>query len=326
MRRIGGDLTKGQAEKFAEYLYTQGIATNVEAASDGDSPMFDVWVRDEDRLTVAREALRDFRENPGADKFDVKELAEQMRRERLNELRERAKLHKPFQAKGSPAGFGGFSKPARFTVGVIAACVVLSIVTSFGNMRGGPRAIKSVDELPTSMRIFNALTLVPGSTKDREAGPMKYVLEGQVWRLITPIFLHGSPTHLLFNCLIIYFTGRTLEVLFGPLFFCSLFLLGGVVGNLAQAYGPEFLGASPHVIGASGGALALFVFLWLRPMIEPSVPFRVPPLNVAFVLGFVVLSMIPGSPIGAGIANLAHLGGIATGAVAALGMLDFVRR
>ena len=320
MRKIGGDLTKDQAERFADFLLTKGIEAIVE---EGNANHFDVWARHEDQLTEARQELQSFLAEPDAERYRVNRQAVALRRQQEQEKRERLKLQRQFKPRSSSP----LSGSGRATLVIIALCVIASIATDFAEI--GPR-VQSLDDLPFRTQLYSNLRLIPLEAYareglDAEATPFKAVLQGQVWRLVTPIFLHGSPMHLIFNCLFLFSFGRIIETLYGPVFLVTLFILGGVFGILAQVYGPVSLGATPNAIGASGGALALFSFLWLRPNFEPSLPFRVSTFNVMFVLGFVVLCMLPIAPI-PNVANLAHVGGLVWGAVTATGIFDFLRR
>src|SRR5947209_5888967 len=42
-----------------------------------------------------------------------------------------------------------------------------------------------------------------------------FVQQGEVWRLLTPVFLHGGLFHLLFNMFGLYFVGSRVEELYG---------------------------------------------------------------------------------------------------------------
>ncbi|MBA4065611.1 MAG: hypothetical protein C0501_18230, partial [Isosphaera sp.] len=58
------------------------------------------------------------------------------------------------------------------------------------------------------------------------------VLEGEVWRLVTPLFLHAGLWHLFGNMLILYFAGTRLEERYGGKEFLAFYLLGGVFAQL----------------------------------------------------------------------------------------------
>ena len=132
----------------------------------------------------------------------------------------------------------------------------------------------------------------------------------QPWTLFTAMWLHGSFWHILANMITLHFFGTYLSKLVGNRKFLSVYLIGGVVGNLLFALiAPSFataIGASGAIF-AAGGALAV-----MRPK-TPVYVFPIPapiPLIGAVIGGFVVLSFFPG------IAWEAHLGGLIVGLIA----------
>jgi rhomboid protease GluP len=78
------------------------------------------------------------------------------------------------------------------------------------------------------------------------------ILAGQLWRLITPIFLHGSLTHIFFNMYALYSLGVVLERHFGHGRFLLLYFLGGFAGNVLS-----FLFTQGYSVGASTAVFGL---------------------------------------------------------------------
>ncbi|EFQ58272.1 rhomboid family intramembrane serine protease [Streptococcus downei] len=74
---------------------------------------------------------------------------------------------------------------------------------------------------------------------------------GQIWRLISPIFVHIGWEHLIFNGVTLYFVGRIAEDLWGPGKFLILYLLAGLMGNAATLF------FTPTVVSA-GASTSLF--------------------------------------------------------------------
>lgn len=79
------------------------------------------------------------------------------------------------------------------------------------------------------------------------------ILDGEFWRLVTPIFVHIGFFHLLLNSLGLYFVGRILEPLIGHTRFFLVYMLSGIFGNLwSFAFGSSnsiSAGASTSLFG-----------------------------------------------------------------------------
>ena len=60
----------------------------------------------------------------------------------------------------------------------------------------------------------------------------EFILMGQVWRLFTPMFLHGSIIHIAFNMYALFNFGPGLELHYGRWRFLGLFVLSGFAGNV----------------------------------------------------------------------------------------------
>lgn len=85
---------------------------------------------------------------------------------------------------------------------------------------------------------------------------------GQWWRLLTPMVLHGSVFHLLFNSWALYALGADVERVYGTARFLATYLLAGLAGSIASyVFNPGSLsvGASGAIFGMLG-ALAAFSY------------------------------------------------------------------
>jgi len=80
------------------------------------------------------------------------------------------------------------------------------------------------------------------------------IAQGELWRLFTPMLLHGSILHILFNMYALRSFGPGLEQHYGHGRFLLLYLLAGFAGNvasLALSVNPS-LGASTSLFGLFG--------------------------------------------------------------------------
>ena len=138
--------------------------------------------------------------------------------------------------------------------------------------------------------------------------------EGALWQLVTYQFLHANEMHILVNMLALWFAGRELEPAIGTRRFVALYLVGGVVGGLAQmifSSGP-LVGASASVCAVLLALTSLFPNLQVMALIFFVLPLRMRArtLGIGMVALSVLLWLSGWMPE---VGHLAHLGGFATG-------------
>ena len=151
--------------------------------------------------------------------------------------------------------------------------------------------------------------------RNSDGDPAASLKRGEVWRLLTPIFLHGSPIHLFMNMLALVAFGRLTERLIGTPRYALLILILGVLPMLLACMMPMNLDGSPFTVGISGVIYGLVAYLWLLSSQRPDLGFRIPDGLVGFMLMFIVLGFAGLIP---GISNWGHLGGFLVGLALAL--------
>lgn len=126
---------------------------------------------------------------------------------------------------------------------------------------------------------------------------------GELYRIITSMFIHAGLVHLLFNMYALYIIGPQLESFFGKLKYLAIYLGSGIIGGLLSML---FLGNNVVTVGASGaifgllGALLYFGYhyrVYLGTVIKSQI---IPIILFNLVLGFTL----------PGIDMVAHLGGL----------------
>ncbi len=130
------------------------------------------------------------------------------------------------------------------------------------------------------------------------------------WTLVTYMFVHDGPLHLLFNMLGLFFFGPPLEERWGGREFLKFYLIAGLGAALLS-----FITPTTPIVGASG---AIYGILMAYAMYWPDNPvyiWGIFPVKVKWlVTGIVVITVLGSLSSGtSGIAYLAHLGGLATG-------------
>lgn len=151
--------------------------------------------------------------------------------------------------------------------------------------------------------------------------------QGEVWRLITPIFLHQNLLHILFNLLWVYILGRQLEVGLGSFRYLLFCVIVAVASNTAQ-----YLVSGPNFLGISGLVCGMVTFIWVYTRYAQGTPhahtyflspgtFQGLSFFVGALLGIQILSFVlettTSFSIPVGVANTAHLSGALTGALLA---------
>jgi membrane associated rhomboid family serine protease len=128
------------------------------------------------------------------------------------------------------------------------------------------------------------------------------------WRMVTAMFVHIGPLHLLFNTWALMLFGPALEQRYGRMRFLFLYLAAGVLGSafsLAFTAGGIRAGASGGVFGIMGGWLAFFLTHRDVPSLRGQLR------SIVFLIGINIVFSVTFP----GIDTWAHIGGLAGGFV-----------
>jgi membrane associated rhomboid family serine protease len=151
--------------------------------------------------------------------------------------------------------------------------------------------------------------------------PADVVHHYALWRVVTYMFVHAGPMHLLFNMLTLWMFGVELERMWGTTYFTKFYFVSGIGAGLVQM----LLGLVPSsalqaqffdviTVGASGAIygvlLAYAIYFPNRPILFFGV-FPLPAKIFVLILGALALLFATGG--GGGVAHTAHLGGLLAG-------------
>lgn len=194
---------------------------------------------------------------------------------------------------------GQQAKAAPVTVTAILLSLFGALLVEFGTRDG-------------LITAFWFLNLTPNETATLEST----LSSGQLWRLVTPIFIHFGLLHVLINCLWFWVLGARLEKMMGSLLWALFIIITGACSNLTQFLWSE----SPIFGGMSGVVFALVGFIGVRQYLAPHPLLNIPNAILWFMLATLVLGMtgIFNVFIDGSIGNAAHVGGLIAGAVYAL--------
>ena len=131
------------------------------------------------------------------------------------------------------------------------------------------------------------------------------IRQGEVWRVITYMFLHASLLHLIVNMYSLYALGASVENFLGRWKFIVVYFVSGICGGLLSAA----TGSNSISVGASGaifglaGALLYFGYHYRTYLGEAIKKQIIPIILINLLIGYLI----------AGIDNFGHIGGLIGG-------------
>jgi len=282
MRQAGILPDEQAARRFADYLLTQGIECEASEAGAGG---FAIWVYDHGNLERARQELDLFLLAPDDARYAGSEPVAAELRDR--EEREAEAARRRFvDVRGR---WGQIDRGARhITFALIAVSMVVAAASELGKAVGP---------------VLQLLGL-----------SLPRVLQGELWRLVTPIFVHMGALHLLFNMMWLWDLGGIVESRKGPAAFAALVLAIAVGSNLGQA-----LWSGPGFGGMSGVVYGLLGYVWAKSRYDPGEGMALHHQTVVWMTIWFVLCLTGALGPVANVAHAAGLGiGVAAGAAGSL--------
>jgi len=287
MRVIASFENERSAKLFADVLCVHDIDTQISKGRDGS---YSVWVLEERNMEASRAAWAAFDAHPDAPEHLGAEGCVE-RKTRTVEKAERRSRHEIIDMRQR------FRSGSRQLPKVTVVLVALSIAATL-----------AVQFLASGLQIRALLSIAPSAEETFGGGLLSHVWHGEVWRLITPIFVHYGLLHILFNMWWLLDLGAILEHRLGSFRFFLVIMVSAALSNAAQ----YLITGSPYFGGMSGVVYALFGYVWIRGRFDPSMGFALTQGTVIALLVWLVLGFT--GALGA-IANYAHLGGLVTGAL-----------
>lgn len=327
MRLLGTLGQRAQAQCLADFLLTLGIATQV----NPEAGSWEVWVRDEDHLARAREEWQHFIANPTDARYraSVRNAAAIRRQHEQHE----AEFRQKFYDRGRL-----WSRPGPWHIPLTLALIVVSMGVSYlsGSLLWVVQPVGGLlDRLTFTNWVYldQAGRVIPPDLVEELRQPLgipgeriitrkepsiSALRSGEIWRLVTPIFLHFGFIHLGFNMYALYSFGGLLESRRGWWWLALFVVISGAASNVAQYLYPhafEFLAArqASGIFGGMSGVLyAMFGYMWMKTRFDPESSLHLPPDLIAMMLIWLVVCMT--GWVGP-IANTAHVAGLVVGVI-----------
>jgi len=282
MRHIGNIAEPQQAERFIRFLDAQHIEATIRQAQDTG---YAVWVIEEDRVATARQELEAFLARPDDPRFDVP-TAHPLRGARR------------FLRRSTPADRSR----------------VIDVRTEIFQRRGWSTTPVTVFLIVVSVAVTllaNVPALAPVTSKlyfsEYLGRSFPEIRAGQVWRLVTPMFLHGGLLHLLFNMLWLYQLGRQIEAQESSRYVAVMVLILAMSCHTAQ-----YLVSGPLFVGMSGVVYGLLGYIWMMTRLQVATQYLLSEQTVMFMLVWLGLCLVHIIP---NVANTEHVVGLLIGVI-----------
>ncbi len=264
-------MNEGDGKILVRYLHAQGLEVVLRAETHGVD--FELWVVDEEHGDEVRRILAAFRQDPTDARYrnvTPRPATKTSPRNRYVDVRTQLFHHAALRGKLTATLIG------------ITVCVYLLQVSGLA-----PQFI-SLLYISEFVRPY-----------------FVEIQQGQLWRLVTPIFLHFGILHVLFNMLWLYTLGNQIERRGGRRQLVALVLAIAVASNVGQ-----YIVAGPAFGGFSGVVYGMLGYVWIMAQFQPASGYVMDRFTIGFMLVWLLLGL---SGMFAGMANAAHLFGLLSG-------------
>lgn len=285
MRLVGKLANKNKAQQFISFLAVKGI--DGEARKNEEQQNL-IWIYDDVHLSQAKAFLAEFERDSTQQMFQVKATAPKKPKDDIKPTR-----------KIKPIGEPNISLNAF----LILICVFLYIISLIPQLKGP--------------------ILTPLFISSSPYFPLFYeIKQGQIWRLVTPIFMHGDIIHLGFNMLWMFQLGKQVESIESGKVLLFLVIIIAIISNVAQ-----YLVSGPMFLGMSGVVYGLLGYIFIMSRYEMASAYFIDQTTMVIMIGwlFICLAGVFGN-----VANGTHVAGIISGGVIAFikssGLKNWFRR
>jgi GlpG protein len=270
---------------FSRWLHLQGVGHRIVEDQGGQVLILDDFRSQTQVLSTLDRYISD-------SQFRI-ELSDQLNRARPQEYSHSKSMSVAEYTRATPT-----QAPVIFALILIS--IIFAFLSDFG--KGGPllRSFLIIDPFATTLDLSTML--------GRWNAMLDMLISGQVWRLITPDFIHFNVMHITFNLLMLWVLGGQLEKQKGSVSFVALVIFVSIISNIAQLLETNYFFG-----GLSGVVYGLVGYCWLWKTFDKEIFF--PDALMKFSIVWLLLGYTPLTEwLGWGkMANAAHLYGLLSG-------------
>ena len=129
------------------------------------------------------------------------------------------------------------------------------------------------------------------------------------WTLLTTAFLHGSPLHLLFNMIVLFFFAPLVEQRLGVKRFLAFYVISAIFASFVAVF------FYPAALGASGAVYALLGFVVILAPKLRVLLWGIIPMNLSTLIAILIVFDVFNTIAATNIATFAHFAGLSIGAL-----------
>lgn len=148
---------------------------------------------------------------------------------------------------------------------------------------------------------------------------IKVIGDGEYYRILTCMFLHGGFEHLFSNMLILIFLGRILEKEIGPLKYSIVYFGAGIGSGIASMFQEYLTGQVIFSIGASGAIYGIIGAMLVIVIIHHGNYQNITIKRMLFAIVYMLYSGMRNIQVN----NAAHIGGLCVGFL--IGVLMYLK-
>ncbi len=255
MREIGTLKLKKSAENFVYFMRSQGIKAEAKAEENGN---WSIWIHAEKDIELGKQKFKEFILDPENDFFkkEAKKGIQSFKKEKLLEKKLEALESKVRQNVLSSRSIG--NSLGSVTLSLIAISVFLFLF----------KYLKGLSHDPFFLYYSEYSSLA-----------FHEIRNGQVWRLFTPMFLHGNWLHLIFNMLWLYELGNMIENNKRSIYFLTLVMVISSICNTTQ-----YIITGPNFLGMSGVIYGLLGYIWMEMKFGSTSHYYLNSFTIGFLL------------------------------------------
>ncbi|RYV03918.1 rhomboid family intramembrane serine protease GlpG [Shewanella sp. OPT22] len=268
MHLIGLCPNERVAQTFYDYMKLHNVECHLNALESG----VEIFIADENMINEVQSEFDAFMQQPFHSKYTQSSWEVGDTNARFNYGSSSTPLVRQFLAESGP-----------FSLSIFIICVAIFALMNVG----------------FGQQLYDSLSFYGATNTDSSS---------QVWRLITPIFIHFSLSHILSNLLWWWYFGGKVEKRIGITPLLTLVIAGGILPNTVQ-----YWMSGPNFGGLSGVVYALLAYVWVVSRKRPDYGLIMPPALIIVSVAWIILGLSGLLPLPIG--NGAHLAGFVVGLV-----------